>query len=193
MSPFAALCPEHGAFESRLIAGSSNSNVTMRGNSEPCPQCGWRSRTVEGTFDQDAAGHVTAVTAPAWSRAALNSVQEKLRRMEEVLLDANVSDVLATDTVAAAVSDMASEAPTVAGLLVRFVAKKSRRRALVAVTVISGLMTFVSGIPDFAEGVEYIVESSDRAVQWAIDAAEAGRPVDIEDYPLRPAPVPPPR
>lgn len=73
----AAKCPVHGAFPSRLIGGSSVGSLSLSGNSEPCPApgCGRASAVIDGTFTMDAFGHVSVVSAPAWSREALAAVQ----------------------------------------------------------------------------------------------------------------------
>lgn len=73
----AAKCPVHGAFPSPFVGVSSVVDFALSGNSEPCPApgCGRASAVIDGTFNVDAFGHVSVVSAPAWSREALAAVQ----------------------------------------------------------------------------------------------------------------------
>ena len=76
MSPVVSVCPVHGAFASEQFKVAGVDEVKFKGQSEPCPQCGRMSKTMNGKYSFDGAGIATMLSGPKWSRDALDAVQD---------------------------------------------------------------------------------------------------------------------
>jgi hypothetical protein len=109
---FPAFCPACGLiFESRLIAIEGQGRVeglTLKGNREPCPNCGEEAQTLEGTFDVvDDTIEVLSASGLTW---------EALERVSAILEQARAGE-MSTD---AAVEAVTNEAPSFKPLLDRY-------------------------------------------------------------------------
>jgi hypothetical protein len=87
-----AVCPEHGAFESRQFGGAEGTSISYRGSSEPCPTCGVQSAVMEGTYNFDQHGIAEALSAPMWSRFALRQVQAEVQSLANAAENPLISD-----------------------------------------------------------------------------------------------------
>ena len=72
-------CPKGHVFESRMFRIENSTNITLVGNTEPCPVCGSTARVMDGTFDF-VDGVVRVLSAP-------KITCDRLRALEQVLKD----------------------------------------------------------------------------------------------------------
>jgi hypothetical protein len=129
---FPAFCPACGLiFESRLIAIEGQGRVeglTLKGNREPCPNCGEEAQTLEGTFDVvDDTIEVLSASGLTW---------EALERVSAILEQARAGE-MSTD---AAVEAVTNEAPSFKPLLDRYGPRMRKAFILFLLTVIQILI-----------------------------------------------------
>lgn len=200
--PVVAVCPVHGAFPSRMIDAHSSRGITISSASEPCPQCGRRSAVMEGTFDFDADGIVTVLSAPQWTRDAIERVQRPILDSARAMSSRSYSDDRALafmsrkldqvqSEVAALRRQSADQAEQMQALIDALrTAQKKKPRSVVAKMLYGtwlalGALATIGGAYQMLSGV----------FEWGFNAFAAGYEPQLTDVPpslLRPEPSPGP-
>lgn len=127
MSPLAAVCPVHGAFNASFaIRVTGDAPITLEGNTMQCPHCGRLSRVIDGVYRKSADGMLYAVSAPSWAHEALREVQEPLMRASAYLADPARSEAAARKAVQDAIAAIAPHQPKVAEELRKALAGRTR-------------------------------------------------------------------
>ena len=202
MSPLVSVCPNCGPFESIAYPFQNARRLTMSGSGESCPRCGRPARTIDGTFDISE-GVVTVLSAPEWSRQALDLIQKPLLDSARALIDPKYSDARAyglldrkLDAVEAEVSQLrrenARQAELVQSLLtgIRDAQKKKPRRWLAkflyGTWLAVGVLATIGGAASFVGDVW----------EWGATMFDESHQPQLQDVPpeiLRPKPSPGPQ
>lgn len=192
--PLAAVCPAHGPFKSGAFAAFDSHGTTVSG-SEPCPVpgCGRESRIAEGRFDFDHEGMATVLTAPSWSRDAIEAVQRPLREAAAALRDKSLSDADAfavlnekLDRVLAGqaasdqnVRELTTEVRALRGKLSR----SKLASMLLGIVFVLGMIADAGGAID---AVSDLLEWATSQYDAGLEPAEAPAPFGTPEAPRRP-------
>lgn len=159
--PVVAVCPVHGAFESRAIQLENATDVVLSGNVESCPQCGRLSRVMDGTYNFDTSGVAQVLAAPAWSRLALRQVQSEVRRLANAAENPELSDDMVQQIATEVAARIASHDERVAEMVLSGIRDRPRHAAiaflLALITVLGMIDGAVGGARVTYDAVEKIV------------------------------------
>jgi hypothetical protein len=162
---FPAFCPHCGAiFQSQLVAiegGGTVKNLTLAGNTEPCPNCGRDADTIEGTFD------VVGETIHVLSASKLT--REGLLRLQTILEAASAGNI----TEEAATQAIAAEDPELASFIARLRPKMGKALIWFLLAIVQILVAQA-----VAEHRSHAVTPADvqRAVERAVEVCQQHAP-----------------
>lgn len=189
--PVAAVCPVHGPFESRGFAAAGR-GTTFIGSKETCPRCGRLSPVMDGTFDFDHAGIATVISAPQWSRDALDALQRDVTTIASAMRDeTHYSDDRAYKLLEARVQRLEQENGELGAQLatrVREAARKHPRKRFAA--FMAGLAIAIGAVASLPQAVDNVTAWVDNIIIWGTSLAEQGIQPNPSDVPPPPTSEP---
>lgn len=177
----AAVCPVHGAQQSRMFHIFNSASITLSGNTESCPVLGCRHMmaVMDGQFEF-IGEQVEVISAPRWSIGALEEVARRVGETVRMLADPETSDAAATAAAQGIEPDIER---AVAQLPVSVAAKimgalrttpgedpvESRKRMGLVLALVFFLLLNYETVKD---NVGAMVDDAAAVATWAADQAE---------------------
>lgn len=180
--PVVSVCPVHGPFISQQLRIKQATDVTFVGNADSCPICKAPSRMMDGNFNFDAEGLVTILSAPQWTRQALQEVAGALADGARIIEDA-ASTKEREKALRDVIDNLAATNQILAQTVQQLTQTKKRpwSKIVALLNALAAAVTIALGAPTLME----FAESAGDQVRHAVEQF-------LSDVPTSPGPTTPP-